>query len=119
MAHNETFEAIIKLNNEEVRNKIEETRRLQREAADELVRLKKKESNATKEQIAVAEHNLQTISKRLEEQQRHARGLSAALQTVSKKNYFELRQEVKALNKLMRDGSVEKGTKEWKALPMG
>lgn len=116
MAHNETFEAIIKLNNEEVRNKIEETRRLQKEAADELVRLKKKETNATKEQIAAAERDLKSISKQLEAQQRHARGLSAALQTVSKKNYFELRQEVKALNKLMRDGSVEKGTKEWKAL---
>ena len=116
MAHNETFEATILINNEQVKNKIEETRKLQREAADELVRLKKKETNATKEQIEAAERELKSISKQLETQERHARGLSSALQVVSKKNYFELRNEVKALNKLMRDGTISKNSKEWMAL---
>ena len=116
MANQETFQAIIEVNSKQAEDRVEALRKKQKEAAEELSRLKKKDSSATKEQIRQSEQYLKTVSRQLTEETRHAKGLSAALQTLSKKNYFELKQEVRGLNKLMRDGSVEKNSKEWKAL---
>lgn len=116
MANQETFQAIIEVNSKQAEDRVEALRKKQKEAAEELSRLKRKDSSATKEQIRQSEQYLKTVSRQLTEETRHAKGLSAALQTLSKKNYFELKQEVRGLNKLMRDGSVEKNSKEWKAL---
>ena len=116
MAHSETFQAIIEVNNKQAWSQVEQLQKKQREAAEELSRLKQKDSGATKEQIALAEKHLKTVSKELQEETRHAKGLDMAMQQLSKKTYRELQTEVRSLNKLMRDGSVEKNSEEWNAL---
>ena len=116
MAYNETFQAIIKINNDQAKNKVEELRKEQKAAAEELSRLKQKDSKATKEQIELAEKRLKIVSKSLQEEIRHAKGLDAAMQQLSKKTYKDLQSEVRVLNKMMRDGTVEKNSDEWYAL---
>ena len=116
MAYNETFQAIIEVNNDQAKNKVEELRKERKAAAEELSRLKQKDSKATKEQIELAEKRLKIVSKSLQEEIRHAKGLDVAMQQLSKKTYKDLQSEVRVLNKMMRDGTVEKNSDEWHAL---
>lgn len=116
MGNSETYQAIIEINSKQAQNNIEELRQQQKAASEELIRLKDKDSKATKQQISLAEKHLKTVTKQLQEEIRHAKGLDTAMQQLSKKTYKELGAEVRALNKMMRDGSVEKNSAEWKAL---
>lgn len=116
MTHSETFQAIIEINQKQAMSQVEQLRKEQKAAAEELSRLKQKDSGATKEQIALAEKRLKTVSKMLQQETRHVKGLDAAMQQLSEKTYKDLKSEVRSLNKMMRDGSVEKNSEEWKAL---
>lgn len=116
MGNSETYQAIIEINSKQAQNNIEELRQQQKAASEELIRLKDKDSKATKQQISLAEKHLKTVTKQLQEEIRHAKGLDTAMQQLSTKTYKELGAEVRALNKMMRDGSVEKNSAEWKAL---
>lgn len=116
MGNSETYQAIIEINSKQAQDNVEKLRQQQKAAAEELVRLKEKDSKATKQQISLAEKHLKTVTKQLQEEIRHAKGLDTAMQQLSKKTYKDLQAEVRALNKMMRDGSVEKNSEEWKAL---
>ena len=116
MAYNETFQAIIEVNNKQAWSAVEQLQKKQKEAAEELSRLKQKDSGATKEQIALAEKHLKAVSKELQEETRHAKGLDKAMEQLSKKTYKDLQSEVRTLKKMMRDGTVEKNSDEWHAL---
>ena len=65
MAYNETFQAIIEVNNKQAWSAVEQLQKKQKEAAEELSRLKQKDSGATKEQIALAEKK--ELNKKLED----------------------------------------------------
>ena len=69
MAHNEErFLATIEINNEKAKSKIQELENEQQKYLKELLQLKKKESQATSEQIRQAERNLKDTTKALSEQ---------------------------------------------------
>lgn len=116
MASTERFQAIIEVNNRKAMGAVEELRKEQKAATEELIRLKQKDSGATKEQIRAAELKVKTVTKALKTEEKHVKGLSAAMESLSKKNYKELQSEVKALSRMMRDGSVSKNSEEWQAL---
>lgn len=114
MAYNEErFLATIEINNEKAKSKIQELENEQQKYLKELLQLKKKESQATSEQIRQAERNLKDTTKALSEQRKYAKALDNVLTPLAEKTYYELRKEVKTLSQIMRDGTIKKGTKEW------
>ena len=114
--HNETFQAVIEVNQTKAMNSVKVLEAEQKKAMEELSRLKQKDTNATKEQIRAAEQHLKSVTNTLTQERRHVKGLSTAMEQLSKKNYKDLQSEVRSLHKMMRDGSVEKNSDEWKAL---
>ena len=116
MANTQKFQAIIEVNSSKAHAEVERLRKEQKAAMDEIIKLKAKDSGATKEQIKAAEQKLKVVTDTLKKEEKHIKGLSAAMDNLSKKNYKELQQEVRTLTRLMRDGTVTKNSAEWKAL---
>ena len=116
MANTQKFQAIIEVNSSKAHAEVERLRKEQKAAMDEIIKLKAKDSGATKEQIKAAEQKLKVVTDTLKKEEKHVKGLSAAMDNLSKKNYKELQQEVRTLTRLMRDGTVTKNSAEWKAL---
>ena len=114
MAYNEErFLATIEINNEKAKAKIKELEKERKKYYDELLQLRKKDSNATAAQIKQAEKNLKNTTNALNEQRKYAKALDNVLTPLAEKTYYELRKEVRTLSQIMRDGTVKKGTKEW------
>ena len=116
MANTQKFQAIIEVNSSKAHAEVERLRKEQKSAMDEIIRLKAKDSGATKEQIKAAEQKLKVVTDTLKKEEKHVKGLSTAMGDLSKKSYKELQQEVRTLTRMMRDGSVTKNSAEWKAL---
>ena len=116
MANTERFQAVIEVNKQKAEASVKQLEREVKAATEEVIKLKKKDSGATKEQIAAAERKLKVVTDALKKEEKHVKGLSKAMDDLSKKNYKELQAEVRSLNRLMRDGTVTKNSKEWNAL---
>lgn len=116
MANTQKFQAIIEVNSSKAHAEVERLRKEQKAAMDEIIKLKAKDSGATKEQIKAAEQKLKVVTDTLKKEEKHVKGLSKAMDDLSKKSYKELQQEVRTLTRLMRDGTVTKNSAEWKAL---
>ena len=117
MAYNEEkFTATIEINNSRAKEKVAELEKDVKRAREELIRLKQKDSGATKEQIKLAQEHLKHTTKTLTQERKLVKGLDDALKSLAGKTYNDLRNEVKQLNALMRNGSVTKGTEAWKQL---
>ncbi len=116
MANTERFQAVIEVNKQKAEASVKQLEREVKAATEEVIKLKKKDSGATKEQIAAAERKLKVVTDALKKEEKHVKGLSKAMDDLSQKNYKELQAEVRSLNRLMRDGSVTKNSKEWNAL---
>ena len=112
----EKFTATIEINSQQAQSRLNE---LKKEVDD----LKKKQKEALAENTAEGKKRAQQLQKEIDlknklyrQEEKHVKGLNAAMQNLSEKTYKDLQQEVRALNKLMRDGTVEKNSDEWKAL---
>ena len=117
MAYNEEkFRATIEVNSTQAKAQVEELRTKEAEYYKELMRLKQKDSGATKEQILQSEKKWKETKHAYEAEKKLVEGLGNAVKDLSKKNYKELQQEVKTLHAIMRDGTVKKGTDDWKNL---
>ena len=116
MANNERFTATIEVNSQQAQSRL-------RELKADVERLKEEQKKALAEGTAESKKRAQQLQKEIDlknklyrQEEKHVKGLDAAMQSLSRKTYKELQAQVRALNRLMRDGTVEKGTEEWKAL---
>ena len=100
MAYNEIYKATIELNSKQAQDNIKALREEQKKAMEELSRLKRLDTNATKEQIKAAEQHLKHVTNDIKNEERHIRGLSLAMDNLTKKNYKELQKEVRTLSAL-------------------
>ena len=112
----EKFTAIIEINSQQAQSRLNE---LKKDVED----LKKKQKEALSENTAEGKKRAQRLQKEIDlknklyrQEEKHVMGLNAAMQKLSGKTYEDLRKEVRALNKLMRDGTVQKNSEEWNAL---
>lgn len=112
----ERFTATIEVNSQQAQARLNE---LKKEVAD----LKKEQKDAlaegtkeSKKRAQQLQREIDVKNKMIRSEEKHVKGLNAAMQDLSGKTYKEMQGEVKALNKLLRDGSVEKNSDEWKAL---
>lgn len=116
MANNERFTATIEVNSQQAQSRL-------RELKADVERLKEEQKKALAEGTAESKKRAQQLQKEIDiknrlhnQEKRHIDGLNAAMENLSRKTYKELQAQVRALNKLMRDGTVQKGSEEWKAL---
>jgi len=112
----EKFTATIEINSQQAQSRLNE---LKKEVDD----LKKKQKEALAENTAEGKKRAQQLQKEIDlknklyrQEEKHVKGLDAAMQNLSEKTYKDLQQEVRVLNKLMRDGTVQKYSEEWQAM---
>ena len=114
--HNETFQATIELNSKQAQSRLQELQAEQKRLVEEQKKLYREGTAESKKQAEQMQKDINRVTRDIKDETRHVKGLNAAMQTLSQKTYNDLRNEVRQLNKLMRDGSVEKNSAEWRAL---
>ena len=112
----EKFTATIEVNSQQAQSRLNE---LKKEVED----LKRKQNEALAKNTSEGKKQAQQLQKEIDlknklyrQEEKHVMGLNAAMQNLSGKTYKDMQQEVRTLNKLMRDGTVEKNSEEWNAL---
>ncbi|UKK48787.1 phage tail tape measure protein [Prevotella sp. E9-3] len=112
----EKFTATIEINSQQAKSRLNE---LKKDVDD----LKKEQRKALAENTTEGKKRAQQLQKEIDlknklyrQEEKHVMGLNAAMQSLSGKTYKDMQQEVRALNKLMRDGTIEKNSEEWAAL---
>lgn len=112
----EKFTATIEINSQQAQSRLNELKK-------EVDELKKKQKEALSENTAEGKKRAQQLQKEIDlknklyrQEEKHVMGLNSAMQKLSGKTYKDLQQEVRALNRLMRDGTVQKNSEEWNAL---
>ena len=116
MANTERFEAIIELNSQVAQSRLKDLEAEQKRLLEQQKKLYQENTAESKKQANAMQKDINRVTRDLKEETRHVKGLNAAMQTLSSKTYKDLRQEVNALNRMMRDGTVKKGSEEWRAL---
>lgn len=116
MAHSETFQATIEINSEKAHARLKELQAEEKKLKDEQKALYAQGTVESKKLADAMQKDINRVSRDIKEETRHVKGLDAALMKISDKTYKDLQQEVRQLNRLMRDGSVKKNSEEWKAL---
>ena len=116
MVHNETFQATIELNSKQAQSRMQELQAEQKKLLQEQAALYAQGTKESKKQADAMQKDINRVNRDIKEETRHVNGLNAALRKVSEKTYKDLQQEVRQLNRLMRDGSVKKNSAEWNAL---
>ena len=72
-----------------------------------------KEAKAEAEQLR---RDTNLLNKQIQQQKKYVDGLDKAMGGLAGKTYNDLRNEVRQLNKLMRDGTIEKGSATWREM---
>lgn len=112
----ERFSAVIELNSREAQSQL---KKLERELDD----MRRKQQDLYKQGTAEARKEAAELQKEInvknrlyQQEKKHVQGLKAAMDSLANKTYKDLNNEVKSLNRLMRDGTVKKNSAEWHAL---
>lgn len=116
MANNERFTATIEVNAQKAHSELE---RLTTEYNAKMERLRIVSGKRSKEAKAEADQlrrDTNMLNKQIQQQKKYVAGLDKAMSGLANKTYNDLRNEVRQLNKLMRDGTIEKGSQEWKEM---
>lgn len=113
---NETFIATIKVNNEQAKAKVAELEKEIEKKNNRLRELAGKRSKAAKEETAHIRAELKILNAEYREQQKYQQGLQTVVDGLADKTYKDLKNEVKQLNKILRDGTIEKNSDEWKGI---
>ncbi len=116
MSHNETFQATIEINSKEAQSRLKELQAEQKKLLDEQKALYAQGTKESKKQADAMQKDINRVNRDIKEETRHVKGLDAAMKKIADKTYKDLQQEVRQLNRLLRDGSVKKNSDEWKAL---
>ena len=116
MPNTERFQAVIEVNQKQAMDSVKQLEAELDKEAKKLSDMKQRSSEFTKEQIRSQELLVKARTDALTKERRHVKGLSSAMETLTNKNYKGLKAEVKALNRLLMDGTVAKNSKEWNAL---
>lgn len=114
--NSEKYTATIEIN---ARQAHSELNRLTTEYNSKMERLRSLSTQRSKEAKAESEQlrrETVELGRRMREQRKYVDGLNRAIGGLAGKSYKDLKNEVRQLNKIMRDGTVAKNSKEWKEL---
>lgn len=112
--NNERFTATIEVNARQAHSELD---RMTTEYNAKMERLRVVSGKRSKEAKAEAEQlrrETNLLNKQIQQQKKYIDGLDKVMGDLAGKTYNDLRNEVRQLNKLMRDGTLEKGSQEWK-----
>ncbi|MBO5632525.1 MAG: hypothetical protein J5965_26015, partial [Aeriscardovia sp.] len=112
-SNNERYTATIEVNARQAHSELD---RLTAEYNTKMERLRIVSGKRSKEAKAEAEQlrrDTNRLNKEIQTQKKYVDGLDKAMSGLAHKTYNDLRNEVRQLNKLMRDGTIEKGSKTW------
>lgn len=107
------YYATIEINAQQAHSEIKRLEAEKEKTEKAIMDLSRKHDKESKAQRLSLQHDLKDINRQLSAQRKYAAGLDTVLSGLSKKTYKDLENEVRQLNKMMRDGTIEKGTKEW------
>ncbi len=115
----ERFEAVITVNSKQAKDQLQQLKKERDDYRKQLTDLGNLDRKLTEDEKK-RQKELKTLiaakTKEIKEQEKFVNALGTTMDKVSKKNYKELQQEVRTLQNLMRNGSVEKHSKDWDAL---
>ncbi|MBQ8453308.1 MAG: phage tail tape measure protein [Prevotella sp.] len=112
-SNDERYTATIEVNARQAHSELD---RLTAEYNTKMERLRIVSGKRSKEAKAEAEQlrrDTNRLNKEIQTQKKYVDGLDKAMSGLAHKTYNDLRNEVRQLNKLMRDGTIEKGSKTW------
>ncbi len=115
-ARNETYTATIKVNAEQAHSEIARLEKEKTTLEQRMMDLAGKKDAQSRKERDQLRRDLKDINRQLNDQRRYASGLNSVLGGLSTKTYKDLKNEVRQLNKLMRDGTIEKGSAEWREM---
>ena len=116
MANNERFTATIEVNAKQAHS---ELNRLTSEYNSKMARLKAlstQRSNEARLETQQLRKETKDLSRQIREQKKYVDGLDRAVGGLAGKSYKDLKNEIKQVQRIMRDGTVENGSTEWNDL---
>lgn len=114
--NNERFTATIEVNARQAHSELD---RMTAEYNTKMERLRIVSGKRSKEAKAEAEQlrrDTTMLNKQIQQQKKYVDGLDKAMGGLAGKTYNDLRNEVRQLNKLMRDGTIEKESATWREM---
>ena len=108
MNNNEIFSAEIELNSTRAQKKLEELGKELLKQKENLQNLTKEGSNATQQEIKKVGTEINKLEKDIKAQKSLVKGLTENMEKLSKLSYDDLDKVLKALNKELRSGNIEK-----------
>ena len=111
MAHTEEYRTVIKLNNEDAKQKIDE---LKKEIED--LRIKQKGYTEDSVKYKNVQKEIDKLTSKLEATENATKKVNSALSNISAAKPKELRDTIRQINALMNTGTIQRGSEEWKAL---
>lgn len=116
MEKNERFVADILINNQQAESTLKKMQKDYEALQNTQKRLYSSLKKEDKEAARQMQSSLDDCKRRIQEQQRYVQGLGTAVGNVAKSSYKELSRAVKALQKELRSGHIEKHSREWDAV---
>lgn len=111
--NNETFVATIEVNSRQAKSEIEKLQKEIEQKKERLNLLAGKRSKESKKQAEILRAEIVKLNREYVLQEKYVKGLDTVIQGLADKTYNDLRNEVRQLNKLMRDGTIKKHSEEW------
>lgn len=113
MSNTETFAAEIKINSQDAVKKVQLlTKELEREK-EALNAMTREGSAASSKAIAETKKRIKELTTEIDNQNRITQGLNKSVRELSDMSYKELQRTMRALQKELRSGDIEKGSEEW------
>lgn len=112
----ERFTATIEVNARQAHSELDRMTTEYNAKMERLRAVSGKRSKEAKAEAAQLRKDTAELNKMIVRQKKYVDGLDKAIGGLAGKTYNELRNEVRQLNRLMRDGSVEKESREWEGM---
>lgn len=112
----EKFRAEIELNSRQAQSELKKLEDQQKRMVEQQKALYSSSSAKNHQLAADMQKDIDALNTKIREQKKYINGLSTSVKDLSQASYKELAATVKALNKELRSGRVERNSKEYKAL---
>lgn len=112
----EKFRAEIELNSRQAQSELKKLEEQQKRMVEQQKALYTSSSAKNHQLAADMQKDIDALNTKIREQKKYINGLSTSVKDLSQASYKELAATVKALNKELRSGHVERNSKEYKAL---
>ena len=113
---NDTFKAEIELNAKQAKSELKQLEDQQKRMIEQQKALYSSSSSKNKQLARDMQKDIDNVNAKIREQKKYISGLSNSVKDLSQMSYKELNQTVRALNKELRSGHVERGSKDYKIL---